>query len=241
MSSFEDPRPQNKAFRFQPIHLLLLCIFIAVGVLAWGDGQLDKRDLLYFLALIPSIVLHEVSHGGLAYLFGDHTAKNAGRLTLNPIKHIDPFGTILLPILLVFTVGTAFGYAKPVPVNTARMSRNQAMFTGLVGPATNIVIALMVSAYFHTSLGQGSGQIGEFVLMLGYANVVLAAFNLIPIPPLDGASVVERFLPDRYMAGYLQFRRYSMWILIAIVLLAPGGLTFVFGPAIDLWINTLPV
>lgn len=241
--SWSDPptnAPRRRRFDLSPIQLVIVLVIVAVFAFAIAEGDIARFQLIYFAMLVPSIVLHEVSHGALALAFGDDTAKRAGRLTLNPIKHIDPIGTVLLPVILVISFGTAFGYAKPVPVDTSRMSRNQAMFTGLVGPFTNILIALGVSLAFAL-LGTGMGLFTfEILLALGFANVVLAAFNLIPIPPLDGSSVIERFLPSQYMAGYLKFRQYSMWILLGILLLLPGVLAGVFDPALSLWGMTLP-
>jgi len=197
-------------------------------------------DILLVLAvLVPSVILHEVAHGVAALRFGDDTAKRAGRLTLNPIAHIDPFGTVLLPALLAFTTGTAFGYAKPVPVNPSRMRRprDHGLLTSLAGPAANIVLAVIAALVLRQFIASGEAEstAAEVVFRFGAINVILAAFNLIPIPPLDGSAVVERVLPRRFLPRWNQVRQYSMAILLLIVLLLPGTLTRVFGPALQLW------
>ena len=189
---------------------------------------------------MPSIILHEVSHGVAAYAFGDDTAKRAGRLTLNPIAHIDAFGTVILPLVLILTTGRAFGYAKPVPVNPRQLRnpRDQTVLVSLAGPGVNILLALVAAAAFRR-VAQSGGDVREVVLNLGFANVLLAAFNLIPIPPLDGSAVIERFLPRSWWPRYLQLRQYSMGILLILVLILPGVLSRVFNWAIDLWARLL--
>jgi Zn-dependent protease len=229
--------------RITPGRVLWGGIAAILAVAAFNRGQLGRGDLIYFAVLIPSVILHEISHGALANLFGDDTAKRAGRLTLNPIKHVDLFGTIILPALLVLFVGTAFGYAKPVPVNTTRMSRNKAMFVGLIGPATNIVIAVIAGLVLRSIVDihgpyydlTGPDWFADVVFQLGIANVVLAVFNMIPIPPLDGASVIERFLPSRHLMTYYRFRQYAMLLLLVVVLMGGSFLGHVFQPFVDVW------
>ncbi|MBV9412450.1 MAG: site-2 protease family protein [Acidimicrobiia bacterium] len=195
--------------------------------------------------LFPSIILHEVSHGWVANAFGDDTAKRAGRLTLNPIAHVDPFGTIILPVLLIATTGRAFGYAKPVPVNPRNLHdpRNQSLLVSLAGPAVNIVLAVAAAFALRQVLASGqpvrAWSLGDFLLNLGTANVLLAVFNLIPLPPLDGSAVVERLMPESWWPGYLRIRQYSMGALLIVVLLLPGTLNRVFNWAIDLWLRLL--
>src|SRR5438270_8616755 len=113
--------------------------------------RLDRFTVIYFGALFLAIILHEIAHGVVALWFGDDTAKRAGRLTLNPIPHIDPFGTVLLPALMVLSTHAAFGYAKPVPVNPGRLRkpREQSLYVSLAGPATNITIALLAAAAYR--------------------------------------------------------------------------------------------
>ena len=173
------------------------------------------RTLVY-LALVPSIILHEVSHGWVALVFGDDTAKRAGRLTLNPIPHIDALGTIILPGLLVLSGSAPFGWAKPVPVTPSRLRnpRQQSVLVSLVGPATNIALAVIAAAAFDALRpGDPTSDVTRFALAFGYANVLLAAFNLLPIPPLDGSSLIERVLPSRYLPTWWKFRPYGFLVL----------------------------
>lgn len=178
---------------------------------------------LWFVVLIPSVVLHEVAHGWVANFFGDPTAKEQHRLSLNPISHVDLFGTILMPAMLLFSGLPAFGYAKPVPVNLSRLRnpRKQALWVGLAGPAVNIVLSAVgflicrsqLSQYVQlvTETGNLSAdplfQFGEY---LGLANVVLAVFNLLPIPPLDGSAVIERFIPMKNLPRYYHLRARAL-------------------------------
>ena len=205
------------------------------------------RIVAFLVVLIPSIILHEVSHGVAALYFGDDTAKRAGRLTLNPVPHIDPFGSIILPAMLAFTSLGAFGWAKPVPVNPRRLRkpREQSLWVSLAGPATNIVLALVAAFVFVRlspdlfSIDPTDGEVpfAELVFMAGYLNVVLAVFNLLPIPPLDGSALIERFLPARAQVSWFKFRQYSMGILLGIVLLVPSFFDRVFEPFVEMWID----
>jgi Zn-dependent protease len=202
--------------------------------------SIDLESTLIFIGvLIPSIILHEVSHGLVAYWCGDDTAKRAGRLTLNPVPHIDPFGSIILPVLLSLTSFGVFGYAKPVPVNVGRLRapRNQAVLVSLAGPATNILIALFAAFVLRTFTPEGTAL--RVVVDLGVVNVVLAAFNLLPLPPLDGSAVVERFMPRSWYPQWLKIRQYTMGVLIIIVLALPRVLNSIFIRAIDLWAHLL--
>jgi Zn-dependent protease len=220
-------------------------------VLAISRGTISRETLILLGVLIPSVILHEVSHGAVAYLFGDDTAKRAGRLTLNPIAHVDPFGTIILPAIMIISTGAGFGYAKPVPVNPRKMRspRNHGLVVSLAGPAVNIALALIsalcvrlfVSRSDMTliSFGLDASLTSEIIVDLGIINVILAAFNLIPLPPLDGSAVVERVLPARLWPGYLRLRQYSMVVIIAVVFLLPGILGGLFDWALRLWARLL--
>lgn len=211
--------------------VVILLLFFGYAVYA-GVG---RDSILLFAAVVPSIILHELSHGVVANSFGDDTAKQAGRLTLNPIAHIDLFGTLLLPAMLSLSGLGAFGYAKPVPVNPARMRhpRNQWLLTSLAGPATNLVLAGIAAVLLRSATGR-EGWV-EFVFALGLVNIVLAVFNLLPIPPLDGSAMIERLLPRSWWPGYLKFRRYSMGLLLLLVLGFPGVLSRVWDPFISAW------
>jgi len=206
--------------------------------------HLTHEQLVFFAMLFPSIILHEISHGWVANAFGDDTAKRAGRLTLNPIAHIDPFGTIILPAILIATTGRAFGYAKPVPVNPRNLHdpRNQSLIVSLAGPGLNIALAVGAAFALRQVVAQvpvRPWSLGDFLLNLGYANVLLAAFNLIPLPPLDGSAIVERLMPESWWPGYLRIRQYSMGALLIVVLLLPSVLNRVFNWALNLWAHLL--
>ena len=203
--------------------------------------HLSRNTVLFLLALVPSVILHEVSHGAVAYVFGDDTAKRAGRLSLNPLRHVDPFGTLILPAILVLAGAAPFGYAKPVPVNVRQLRhpRNHSLLVSLAGPATNF--ALVGVATLIWRVAQPDGDAGRFVIFLGYANLLLALFNLLPLPPLDGSAIVERLLPSRYWPQWLKFRQYAMGILLLILLVAPARYSFgrLFFPVLRFWDNHL--
>lgn len=176
----------------------------------------------FFLAIIPSIVLHEVSHGYVAYLFGDPTAKENHRLTLNPLRHVDPFGTVLLPALLILSHLPAFGYAKPVPVNIGRLRnpRKQSLYVSLAGPAVNIILSGVgyLISYLALHVTYSSWML-QFGVAFGLVNLTLAVFNLLPIPPLDGSAIIERFVPNRHLPSYYRFRMKALPIVMVLILL----------------------
>lgn len=213
---------------------------------------MSQTTLILLAVLIPSVMLHEISHGAVALAFGDDTAKRAGRLTLNPIAHVDPFGTVILPLLLALTGAGMFGWAKPVPVNPARLRnpRQQALLVSLAGPATNIALAVVAIVLLRTFYSGSTSGI-RFALAHGLyptsadtalavllgavtVNVILAVFNLLPIPPLDGSAVIERFLPGDWTPHWYRFRQYSMGLLLLVVLMLPGALNRVFVGALRL-------
>jgi Zn-dependent protease len=180
---------------------------------------------LWLIVLIPSVVLHEVAHGYVAYLFGDSTAKENHRLTLNPISHIDPFGTVLLPVLLWVLHAPVFGYAKPVPVNLSRLRkpRQEALWVSLAGPGVNIVLSAVgyvICRYAISGVYITNSGLFTFGETLGLVNLILAVFNLIPIPPLDGSAIIERFLPRRSLSNYYKLRARALPLFfIALILL----------------------
>ncbi|MGD0742468.1 MAG: site-2 protease family protein [Acidimicrobiales bacterium] len=222
-----------------------LAIVVAIVVEAERHHALHSEELLFFVVLVPTIILHEISHGVVAYWCGDDTAKRAGRLSLNPIRHIDPIGTVLLPVLLLVTTHSAFGWAKPVPVRVDRLRhpRNQAVLVGLAGPTTNIILALVAGFAFHAiaNLNALSNDItqwpllDEVLFLFGVANVIIAVFNLIPIPPLDGAAVVEWFLPREWLPQYYRLRMMSLVFVLFLVFLAPGALDSLFNFGTEWW------
>jgi Zn-dependent protease len=227
-------------------HWQLLAAGLAalLGYLVLRRHVVSSFDVIYFCVLVPSVILHEVSHGVVALGFGDDTAKRAGRITLNPIAHVDILGTIVIPAVMILTGFGAFGWAKPVPVDIRKLRspRNQAVVVRLVGPMVNVLLALGAALAYRAlanpnaaSYYTGQSLLVRVVFTLGIVNVILAVFNLIPIPPLDGSAVVERVLPRRWWPGYLRLQTFGLPVLLVIVLLVPSALQHVFVPAIDWW------
>jgi len=184
---------------------------------------MDLSSLIIFLPiLIISAILHEIMHGFVADKLGDPTARVMGRLTLNPIPHIDPLMSIGLPALLLL-IGSPilFGAAKPVPVNPIyfRDPKKDMAITALAGPLTNIVIALVAAALLR--IVPDTGIVGTVLFGFVTFNILLTILNLIPIPPLDGSKVIAAILPDSLAASFLSIERYGIFILFA--LLFAGG------------------
>lgn len=198
------------------------------------------------LPLVFAIVFHEVAHGWVANRLGDPTARNAGRLTLNPLSHIDPVGTILMPLLLFFaTKGQfVFGYAKPVPIDPSYFKdpRKGMALSAIAGPGVNLFMAALFSLLLRVVLPAAGNMVPEsayertifpLALMFGYGvlvNVALAVLNLIPIPPLDGSRIIYWLLPPRQAAAYYRLEPYGVFILMA--LLITRVLSFVMWPVI---------
>jgi Zn-dependent protease len=182
------------------------------------------------LPLIFAIVLHEVAHGWVADKLGDHTAKSMGRLTLNPVSHIDLFGTIILPVMCILLNSPIFGYAKPVPINPYNFKnpRKGMAISSLAGPGINMIMAVTFAFLLRIVMpaleGFASKQVWEWFavplsLMFGYGvliNIVLAVLNMVPIPPLDGSRIVYWLLPDKQAAAYYRLERYGMLIILAL-------------------------
>ena len=169
--------------------------------------------LIWILIFLVTVVLHELCHGLAAYALGDSTAKNAGRLTLNPLKHIDPLWTVLLPGLLFFATGGQFaiGMAKPVPVNFGALHhpKRDMIWVALAGPLANIVLAILFAMTWHVT------QTPLF-LYATYLNLGLALFNMIPIPPLDGSRVLAGLLPDALTLMMFRVERFGFIIILAL-------------------------
>ena len=202
--------------------------------------ELNTIQLLIVLAppLLLAITLHEVAHGWVALRCGDPTAKSQGRISLNPLRHIDPVGTVLVPALLAIFGGFIFGWAKPVPVNYHRLRqpKRDIAFVALAGPGANFLMALgwgliMVIGYH---LQAGMAWLGEPLLLMGGAginvNVMLGVLNLAPIPPLDGSRVLAGVLPDRAGEVMARMEPYGLIILVALIAL---GLFNVLMPLVN--------
>jgi Zn-dependent protease len=255
-SGWGYPAHASRGRGVDPRMAMWVIIGLAVLAVLVRTHHVTKLEILFFCALVPSVILHEVSHGAMALAFGDDTAKRAGRLTLNPVRHIDPFGTIILPILLTLSGVGTFGYAKPVPVNVSRLRhpRNEGVVVSLVGPAVNIVLALAFGlAYAHLipysvkAAVYNTGDLSlqptwaELIFAAGYVNVILAVFNLIPLPPLDGSAVVERLLPRELLPGYYRIRPFTIVLPLLVVLLYPQALNDVFQPALNEWVRIVGI
>lgn len=182
----------------------------------------------WLIPLIIAIVFHEVSHGLVANMLGDPTAKQRGRLTFNPIKHVDPFGTVLLPMILAVSGAPIFGWAKPVPV-VARRLRNprfHMVLVALAGPGMNLLLALVTALLLAVLVAIAPAGlvwvfIGQNLLNFLAINVFLAVFNLIPLPPFDGGHVVEGLLPLGLAKHYAKLQRYGLLLLIILLLVIP--------------------
>jgi Zn-dependent protease len=184
--------------------------------------------ILLILPLIVAVTLHEVAHGYAALKMGDHTARLAGRLTLNPIKHLDLFGSFLLPLVLKLSGSPIiFGYAKPVPVNyhNFREYRKGTLWVASAGVLANVILAVMSAALFRILAATvTSWSQSPFALLLAYSviiNCVLALFNLIPIPPLDGSRILAMLLPAPLRMYYARLERFGMIIILVLLITGP--------------------
>ena len=197
--------------------------------------------LIYTIPLLFAITLHEAAHGWVASKLGDHTARMMGRVTLDPTKHIDPIGTIAIPlVLLLSSSGFIFGWAKPVPINfnALRNGKNGMIWVALAGPGANIFMAIcwlfvmIIAINMNMNVLIEMGRIGILV------NCVLAVFNLLPIPPLDGSRVISALLPNRLAYQYNQLEQYGLYILLGLMFL--GGFNYLVRPWVELilgWFN----
>lgn len=179
------------------------------------------EQVFFFLALIGSAILHEYCHGWTAERLGDPTARLAGRLTLNPIPHIDPIGTILLPALLLLLPGNSllFAYAKPVPVNPSnlRHPKRDSGLVALAGPAVNLLLAVVFGSLVRAL---PAGPFVDYLKIAVFLNVMLAVFNLIPVPPLDGSKVLFALLPERWHNVEVLLQTYGLWLFLPLLFFA---------------------
>ena len=190
---------------------------------------MQGTDAIFYIAiLIMSIVIHEVSHGFMAEYFGDDTARNAGRLTLNPLPHLDLFGSIILPIVLVLSpLHFLFGWAKPVPYNPNNLSNRKwgTIFVAAAGVIANFIIAIIFGIFIHLAPSFGLPPFDIFsphpfyvitraIVMI---NLALGIFNLVPIPPLDGSKILFSFLPERAFSFILAYEQYSLILLLVFI------------------------
>lgn len=202
-------------------------------------GNLDlTTKILAFVFIFMSIVIHEISHGYAAYLLGDDTAKRMGRLSLNPLNHIDIFGTIILPIILMMTAGFAFGFAKPVPINPHNFKdyKKGMGITGAAGPIANFIVAFVLAIIFiilAKSGVAGSARVFDVIKLTMQVNIFLALFNLIPVPPLDGSRIVGAFLSDEAYLKYSKLERYGMYIILGALVLGSLLNVSIIGLVID--------
>jgi Zn-dependent protease len=241
---------------------IIVVVAVAIVIILLRTHRLTRFEIIYFLVLIPTIILHEISHGVVALAFGDDTAKRMGRLSLNPIRHVDPIGTLLVPAVLSLSGLGAYGWAKPVPVSTNRLRspRNHTVLVSLVGPLTNIILAALFGLAFVLTTPLGVRQIvsdvgglaqtstgqyfpptllGQILLIGGIANLVLAIFNLIPCPPLDGAAVLERLLPARLLPDYYRLQPVLIFLPFILILLFRNQWGQLLGHLFNWWSHLL--
>ena len=213
-----------------------------------GISTLLQTASVWILPVLTAITLHEAAHGWMAWKLGDDTAKRHGRVSFNPARHVDPFGTLVLPgILLAVKAPFLFGYAKPVPVNFARLRRprRDMIWVAAAGPGINLVMAYLAAVLMYAAVLAPDVarawlfQNLENALVL---NVLLAVFNLLPLPPLDGSRVVLGLLPPRLAVRYARLERYGMAIIIGLLLVLPF-VSAQMGMRIDLlpWLLLAPM
>ena len=191
--------------------------------------------LIWIIPILFAITLHEAAHGWIAGKFGDHTARMMGRVTLNPVKHIDPVGTILVPAaLLIMSTGFIFGWAKPVPINfnALRSPKSGMIWVALAGPGANLIMAIGWLLVFFLAIKMNIPILQRMADAGILINILLAVFNLLPIPPLDGSRVISALLPNPLAYKYNQLEQYGLFILIGLMYF--GGFTKIVKPMVEL-------
>ena len=209
------------------------------------DASLIQGIAVWALPVLLAVILHEVAHGWVANLLGDPTAKEAGRLTLNPIPHIDPMGTIALPLLLLVAHAPfLFGYARPVPVRFGRLRKpkRDMIFVAAAGPVTNLILAALCAVLVRLAFDPGvavdeQGFLAQVAIRGVVMNVGLAVFNLLPVPPLDGGRVATGLLPMALAVPFAKLERYGM--LIIVLLLATDTADRVMRPVVRTLLHLL--
>lgn len=196
---------------------------------------LVQRIVVWLLPVVFAITVHEVAHGWMAKQYGDKTADQQGRLTLNPLKHIDPLGTLIIPgLLLISFTGFIFGWAKPVPVDPRNFKnpKKAMMMVALAGPVSNLIMAIAWALVARVGVAVNVEFFSMPLIYMGVAgitiNLVLALINLLPIPPLDGSRVVSGLLPDYWAWRYNQIERYGFWILLLLLVTNTLGLILAY-------------
>lgn len=220
-SAFPDPssgRPLTPSLKM----VAVVAAVLVVAYLAVQRGTLTIDLLYWLLALVPALVIHELAHGLVADRFGDHSARRANQLTINPAKHFDLFGVVILPLLIILSHGPPVGYARPMPVDSGKMTKNQAFLTAIAGSLANLAAAVVIALVVGTLSWASSVLVGALTL-IGATNLIVGVLYLLPIPPLDGAAVFDRFLPYRHRARYEAFRRWSVLVIFGILLLLPAA------------------
>ncbi len=191
-----------------------------------------QKIAVWLVPVLLAITVHEVAHGYVARRFGDTTAYMLGRLTLNPFKHIDPVGTVLVPAFMILTIGIAFGWAKPVPVNFShlRNPKRDMAIVAVAGPAVNLIMAILWAVIAGVAMRLVQAQLSflEPLVLMGVAgifiNTVLMVLNLIPIPPLDGGRVAVGLLPGKWAWYLSRVEPYGIWILVVMIITGVLGL-----------------
>ncbi|MCU7944393.1 MAG: site-2 protease family protein [Candidatus Thiodiazotropha sp. (ex Cardiolucina cf. quadrata)] len=208
--------------------------------------SLIQKLAIFVLPLIFAITVHEAAHGWMAKRLGDKTAQMLGRVTLNPLKHIDPVGTILVPLGLYLLTGFMFGWAKPVPVNWNNLHKpkRDMGLVALAGPGANLIMALIWSilVYVGALMLENFAWLGVPLVLMGVTgvliNTILMALNMLPVPPLDGGRVVYSLLPPKQAHAYSKLETYGLIIVLA--LLMTGLLGFILEPVVAITIMILP-